>query len=104
MKPIAEVKVRARLLALRASLEDQGDSEAPTSLKRARLGAMQHQPQHPGDEGKRLEEIKRVDAALARIDEHKYGYCTNCGAEVEDRRLEADPAIAFCAKCGGDQQ
>ncbi len=104
MKPIAEAKVRARLMALKASLESAADSEAPASLKRARLGAMQHQPQRPGDEGRRLDEIKRVDAALARVDENKYGYCTSCGADIEDARLEADPAVALCARCGGDQQ
>lgn len=104
MKPVAETRVRARLMALKASLESEGDSEAPASLGRARLGAMQHQPQRPGDEGRRLDAIKRVDAALARVEENKYGYCTHCGAEIEDRRLEADPAAPLCAKCGGDQQ
>ena len=104
MKPVAEARVRARLMSLRASLEGHGDNETPASLKRSRLGAMQHQPGQTGDEGRRLEDIKRVDAALARLDDNKYGYCSSCGSPIEDRRLEADPAIAVCGKCGGDQQ
>jgi len=104
MKPVAEAKVRSRLLGLRASLEGQVDHETPSGLKRSRLGSMQHQLGQVGDETKRVEEIKRVDAALARLDERKYGYCTNCGATIEDRRLQADPAVSLCGKCGGDQQ
>jgi DnaK suppressor protein len=104
MKPVAEAKVRARLMSLRASLESHGDSEAPTSVKRSRLGEMQYQPGQAGDEGRRLDDIKRVEAALARLDDNKYGYCSSCGSPVEDRRLEADPAVALCGKCGGAQQ
>ena len=104
MKPVAEARVRSRLLALRASLEGQVDHETPSGLKRTRLGSMQHQLGQRGDEPKRLEEIKRVDAALARLDEHKYGFCSTCGSPIEDRRLQADPAVLVCGKCGGDQQ
>jgi len=102
MKPVAEARVRARLMALKATLEKEGDSESPESVKRTRLGAMQHQPHRPA--GKRLDEIRRIDSALARVDANKYGYCTNCGAAIEDRRIEADPAAELCSKCGGDQQ
>jgi RNA polymerase-binding transcription factor len=104
MKPGAEAKVRSRLMALKATLEGSGDPEAPASLGRGRLGGMAHQRHGAGDDARRQAEMARLDTALARLDAGKYGYCVSCGREIEDRRLEADPAVANCAACGGDQQ
>ncbi len=37
-----------------------------------------------------------VLAALARIDEGKYGKCMVCGESIEEARLLADPAATTC--------
>lgn len=37
-----------------------------------------------------------VNAALARIEEGKYGVCEVCGGQIEDARLEADATAATC--------
>ena len=39
-----------------------------------------------------------VLSALARIENKKYGKCEVCGEEIEDARLEADPAATTCVK------
>lgn len=48
-----------------------------------------------------LDEVRRIDAALARIDAGTYGECAKCGQEIGDRRLEALPDTPFCAACAG---
>ncbi len=40
-----------------------------------------------------------VNAALARIESGTYGKCSACGGDVEEARLEADPAATTCTKC-----
>jgi DnaK suppressor protein len=43
--------------------------------------------------------IKKIDEALARLDEHEYGYCEACGVEIGIRRLEARPTATLCIDC-----
>lgn len=40
--------------------------------------------------------LVEVNAALARIDEGKYGICEACGGRIEEDRLEADATAATC--------
>ena len=46
-------------------------------------------------------ELKRVDAALARIAAGTYGVCAACGEPIEPRRLAAAPYAVQCADCAG---
>ena len=39
-----------------------------------------------------------VNAALARIEEGTYGVCEACGGQIEEARLEADPAAPTCTE------
>lgn len=43
--------------------------------------------------------VKKIEDALERIDHHDYGYCTDCGAEIGIRRLEARPTATQCIDC-----
>jgi DnaK suppressor protein len=43
--------------------------------------------------------IKKIDYALAAIDNGDYGYCVSCGAEIGLARLEARPTAAQCIDC-----
>lgn len=42
---------------------------------------------------------RQVEAALARMESGTYGLCCQCEAELDRPRLEADPAVVFCASC-----
>lgn len=44
-------------------------------------------------------EIRMIEAALIRIADDEYGYCTQCGAEIASERLDLLPATPFCASC-----
>lgn len=37
-----------------------------------------------------------VNEALLRIEEGKYGLCEECGGDIEEGRLEANPAARTC--------
>lgn len=50
------------------------------------------------DDAERLE-LRRIEAALARADEGKYGTCATCGAAIERRRLQALPWALRCTGC-----
>jgi len=46
-----------------------------------------------------VDELRRIDAALTRLEVGDYGYCTVCGERIEVGRLDADPATPVCIAC-----
>lgn len=46
-----------------------------------------------------LEELRRIDAALGRIDDGSYGICAKCGDAISEERLKAVPTAALCRNC-----
>ena len=45
------------------------------------------------------EELKRIDAALARVEAGTYGICVRCDAPISDARLGALPETPLCRTC-----
>ena len=43
--------------------------------------------------------IKKIEQSSNAIDNGEYGYCTDCGAEIGIRRLEARPTATKCIDC-----
>lgn len=107
--PIAPDAARTRLLALRdeltalsaASVEDRKPIELDQQSvgRLSRLDSMQVQEMAKAADARRAAEIKRVDAALARLEAGDYGYCTACGEAIAEKRLDIDPAAPLCAGC-----
>lgn len=46
-------------------------------------------------------EIEEIDAALARIQQGRYGACLNCGGPMGLQRLRALPEARYCVACSG---
>lgn len=46
-----------------------------------------------------LLEIRRIEAALARIEDGSYGICVTCGKEISSERLDTLPDTPFCSTC-----
>jgi DnaK suppressor protein len=44
-------------------------------------------------------ELRRIDTALARINEGSYGQCESCGQEIPQARLQAEPTALRCVRC-----
>jgi DnaK suppressor protein len=44
-------------------------------------------------------ELRRIDAAIGRLKNGRYGVCCGCQNRVEVSRLHSDPATPFCLSC-----
>ncbi len=93
---------RSELEALRAqSAESRGtvmlDQQSVGRL--SRMDALQAQAMAKASEQRRITEIARIDAALARIDDGSYGECLRCGDDIGEKRLAVDPAATLCLDC-----
>lgn len=88
-------RLRERLRALDAGEENDGgvqdsiDAASDASIRDVLRGIT-------ANEG---EQLRRVDAALARIDAGTYGDCDACGERIEPERLEALPFAVTCIAC-----
>ena len=104
-----EAETRARLLQrqreLSAVTETSADSRRPVELDQTRVGrlsrmdALQDQAMALETERRRLVELKRIEAALRRLDEGEYGWCVSCGEPIASKRLELDPTTPTCIDC-----
>ncbi|SFP07173.1 TraR/DksA family transcriptional regulator [Tranquillimonas alkanivorans] len=104
-----DARFRDRLLADRAALDSEDalgrDGTRPVELDQqsvgrlARLDAMQHQAMAKATQARRAQLRRKINAALARIDEGEYGFCAECGDEIAEARLDLDPTVARCAAC-----
>ena len=65
----------------------------------SRMDALQAQAMSQALDLRREAELRRIDAALERLDDGDYGYCVTCGDEIELGRLELDPSVSQCASC-----
>ncbi|PIK15308.1 TraR/DksA family transcriptional regulator [Halobacteriovorax sp. JY17] len=48
--------------------------------------------------------LKKVDAALARIEDGTFGECNECGDEISETRLLARPTADLCICCKEEQE
>ena len=91
---------RAELVRDLETIEDRLDDE-PTkdwedrAVERQDDEVLDALGQHDRDE------LRRIDAALARHAAGDYGLCTVCGNQIAPARLDAVPETPFCARCAG---
>ena len=45
------------------------------------------------------QKLARIEAALARMEMGRYGFCLTCEGRIALTRLEADPAETVCETC-----
>ena len=46
-----------------------------------------------------IAELRRIDAALLRLNEGTYGICQECGKDILEARLDLLPDTPFCKDC-----
>lgn len=100
---------RRALLSARAELQAAEDASsedrAPVTLDQqavgrlSRMDAIQVQAMALEASRRRGAELRRIAAALARMDAGEYGYCVECGDEIAARRIMLDPAAPLCIGC-----
>lgn len=99
-------------LLLRKRLQELTDDEAASresagvvELDQTRMGrlsrmdAMQQQAMAKASQGRQQLEIRRIRAALGRIQSGDYGYCMECDEEIPFRRLQFNSAATLCVTC-----
>ena len=80
-------------------------STQPVELDQQRIGrlsridALQVQEVAKNAERRRDAELRKVEAAIKRLQTGEYGSCLMCGDQIEKRRLILDPAIPTCLIC-----
>jgi len=100
---------KARLLALQAELlalsEAAGEDRKPVELDQqsvgrlSRMDSIQVQAMAKAADARRVMELRRIEAALKRVEADDYRWCVACGEAIEPKRLEVDPAAPQCAVC-----
>jgi DnaK suppressor protein len=48
--------------------------------------------------------LKKIDHALAKIDDGTFGICEECEEPISVKRLEARPETTLCIRCKEDQE
>jgi len=102
-------EMRTKLLELREELETatvaSDESSQVVELDQARVGrlsrmdAMQAQQMAQASGRRREMMLRKITAALARIDSGDYGYCQACEEPINPKRLEFDLTAVLCIQC-----
>ena len=101
----AKHTLQSRLAALDAEDTATADAQKPVTLDQqstgrlTRMDALQNQAMAQAQARRRQAERQKIRAALQRIDEGEYGFCTDCGEAIAAARLALDPAIPKCLDC-----
>lgn len=107
--PLVLAKVKARLTQrleeiARAS-EATTQNREPVELDQqsvgriARIDLMQVQAMAFASEARRVAEVRRITAALGRLEAGEFGFCLSCGEEIAPARLALDPTLPNCLEC-----
>ena len=70
----------------------------------SRIDALQGQAMAIASGNLRALRIKRLEAALDRLDQGEYGHCAKCDETISPKRLEADPAAPLCVACASGSE
>ncbi|TCP61934.1 TraR/DksA family transcriptional regulator [Rhodovulum bhavnagarense] len=65
----------------------------------SRMDASQRQAMAKATQARRAATKARIRAAMARTDNGEFGYCTDCGEPITQKRLELDPTAPTCIGC-----
>ncbi len=85
---------------LDASKEASGVVELDTSIGRlSRMDAMQNQQMALELRRRQEQQLQRIDNALKRIDQNRYGLCGRCKQPIAEERLEISPDVLMCVRC-----
>jgi len=98
-----------RLKGLQSELESVAASGAeaaqPVELDQSRVGrlsrmdAIRSQAMSVESERRRALQLSRIRAAIKRIEDGEFGYCSSCGEPIAADRLDIDPAAHLCIGC-----
>ena len=65
----------------------------------SRMEALQSQAMARAQQRRRDTHKQALQVALRRLAEDEFGYCMECGDEIEQSRLLANPTVLKCVAC-----
>lgn len=65
----------------------------------SRMDALQAQQMAKAGHARSKIELRRIEAALRRIESGDFGDCIDCGNAILLARLEANPTVTLCLAC-----
>lgn len=80
---------QGRYLELAGRVHDRGDEAVADLLDDLEIAALD----------RHVHRVRLVEAAMAAIDQGRYGLCRACGAQIGSARLNAEPAAERCIDC-----
>jgi len=89
---------------LQSMLEDSSGSDDVVTLDQSRVGrlsrldAIQQQQMAKASRSAYKQRLMKVEQVLREFDDG-YGYCEECGEEINPRRLEVYPETLLCITC-----
>lgn len=102
---IARKRLEDELAEIEAGDELSSDARRTVELDQqsvgrlSRMDALQNQAMAQATSRRRSARRQRILAALCRLDEGEFGYCTECGEEIPRGRLALDPTHPTCVTC-----
>jgi len=70
----------------------------------SRMDAMQNQQIAKAGLRSQQLKLKRIEVALAALDQDDYGLCRSCELSIDFRRLKARPESPFCLECAEEME
>jgi DnaK suppressor protein len=70
----------------------------------SRMDALQRQAMANAGRERAATELRRIDAALARIRGGTFGECVECSESIAAARLDAHPSVALCLPCAQSRE
>ena len=104
-KETARERLTARQKQLEELLGNNDASTRPVTLDQqsvgrvSRIDAIQQQQMALANQQQAAELLQRIEFALRRIDDGSYGSCLDCGEDIAEARLQAQPWASLCIDC-----
>ena len=93
------LKIRLSELTSRVAEIDSELRKPLSADSEDRATDLENQDALEGIEISEIREIKQISEALRRIAEGTYGICSQCGGDIDPKRLKALPTATRCISC-----
>jgi DnaK suppressor protein len=102
---LLESKLRIQHAQIKAALSVRSGDKEFVSLDQTRVNpllkrvATAQQEMSAATRAPTQTELRRIDAAIGRLTNGRYGVCCQCQDRIEVSLLQSDPATPFCLPC-----
>ncbi len=114
MSSVNHESMSKKLLQLRVELEavaaTADSAAAVVELDQSKVGrlsrmdAMQAQAMALASTQRREQMLRKITAALGRIERDDFGYCQSCEEPINIKRLYFDPTATLCIDCANQSE